>query len=213
MKKFFLILSLICTASVITGCGQEKNPSEYIKTENFTIFSSVAYPEVEMVNADSGTVSAESVAFSYSLNGTSVELYINNQFIRAVECNYNPNADYIIIEDFNCDGFKDIFIPFENERNYGEYYCYLPESNDFQKNKYLSDIGQIMTVSDNMMLTQDMSDTMIERYIYYQWDGDVLHTIRKTETYVISVDGEKHTDIYVYDENGTPHLTVDSGNE
>ncbi|MDE7226336.1 MAG: hypothetical protein K2N49_05700, partial [Ruminococcus sp.] len=96
MKKIFLIISLVCTALAVTGCGQERNPSEYIKTENFTIFSSVAYPEVEMVNADSGAVSAESTAFSYSLNGTSVELYINNQFVTTVECHYNPKADYII---------------------------------------------------------------------------------------------------------------------
>lgn len=212
MRRFFLIPTFICTASVITGCGQERDPSEYIKTENFTVFSSTPYTEVEMVNADSKTVSAEPAVFSYALNGTSVELYINGNIVKTVEYYYTPDVNCIVIDDFNYDGFKDIFIPYESETIYGEYYCYLPESNDFEQNKYLAAIGKIMTVSDDM-LTQDMSDDMIERYIYYQWDGDVLRTIRKTETYVISDDGEMHTDVYEYDENGVEHLSQNSGNE
>lgn len=208
MKNILLITAALIAAPIIlAACGSKKNTEEYVNAENFVMHTAEVYPEVEMANADAQTVAVQQKKFTYALNGTSIELLIDNIKVKSFDFYYTPDTNSIVIADFNCDGYDDIFIPYESPTDYGYYYCYIPEKNDFKENEELNTVGRIMTVSDDGILTEDRSDDLTRRKIDYQWFNGKLKAVKKTETYKSSEDGKIYTDVYNYDEKGTEYFS------
>lgn len=207
MKR--LIITALPLAVMLTACGNSsKNPEEHVKAENFTVYTSAAVPETATVPmTESVTELSEKRKFSYALNGTSVEFFIDGEKVKQLDYYYSPDEKSITVADFNFDGYDDIFIPYESYyAGYGYYYCYIPEKNDFEENEELAAIGRAMKVTGEGILTEEQDDGYTERYIDYQWTNGKLKPFRKTETYTSYSDGKVHTDIYKYDTDGNEYL-------
>lgn len=207
MKNFIILTTSVLILPVLFfACGKEKNTEDYVVSENFIIYTDISYPETPMDNVDSLTKTAPTPKFTYALNGASVELFIDNIKVKAIDCQYIPPSEYISVADFNFDGYDDIFIPFEDPTNYGTYWCYQPAKNDFVTNDELNSIGRIMTISENNTLIQNTSDDLTDRTVEYQWNGNQLKAICKTEKYLSTEDNKIHTNVYNYDSSGTEYL-------
>lgn len=207
MKK--LIYTAAVLAVALVSCGNKnKNPEDYVRTENFTVYTSTALPEIATQSiTEVFTVPTEETRFTYALNGTTVELRINDVLVKSLEYYYVPDEKYITVADFDFDGYNDIFIPYEySYSGYGYYYCYIREKNDFALNDELMEINRQMKVTADNTLIEEQDDGYIDRFIEYQWDNNKLKKIRKTETYISYNDGMEHTDIYKYDSKGEEYL-------
>lgn len=212
MNKLTVCMALLLTAAVLGSCGKkDRDPEEYVIAENFTVYESTAPQETATIAlTETLTAPTEEVRLSYALNGTSVELSINDRKIKTLDYYYTPDEKHIIVADFNFDGFKDIYIPYENaESGCGYYYCYDEKSNDFYEDKPLNEVGMEMTVSGENQLTQTYDNGYITKYVDYQWQGGKLVAVQKTETYT-TADNKLHKDIYKYDQNGSAYLVESS---
>ena len=207
MKK--LLLTAVLLTAALFSCGKKsKNPEEYVRTENFTVYTSTAVPQTVIQSlTEAFTVPTEPKKFSYALNGTSVELLIDGVEVRQLDYYYTPDEKSIIVADFNFDGYDDIFIPYENfYSGYGYYYCYDPEKNNFVDNEELDNINRAMTVTGENTLTENRNDGYTDTYIDYQWIGGKLKAVKRTDTYKAYSDGKIHTDIYNYDSKGAEYF-------
>ena len=205
-----LLLSALAVLPVLASCGNKnRDPAEYVKAENFTVYTSTAAPQTPL---ETLTETAEDLTkeyrFQYALNGTSVELRVNDVKIKTLDYYYTPDEKCISVADFDFDGYDDIFIPYENSSSgYGYYYCYIPVKNDFALSDALMDVNRIMTVNtEDKTLTEEQNDGYTHRTIIYKWEGNRLEPTRKTETYKSYNDGKMHTDTYSYDSKGNEVL-------
>lgn len=208
MKKQLLITALLLSAVLASCSRKDEDPEAHIRTENFTVFTTSPVPQTATQSfTQEFTAPAEEKKFTYALNGTTVELRINDRLVKTLDYYYTPDEKYISVADFDFDGFQDIFIPYENSYSgYGYYYCYLPEKNDFVLNDELMEVNRLMKVGDDKTLVEEQDDGYIDRFIIYQWDGNRLKKYRKTETYKSVNDDKMHTDIYTYDSKGNESL-------
>lgn len=188
------------------SCGKDKVTSDYVVSENFILHTDISYPEIEIDNIEMLTQTTTTQKFTYALNGSSVELYIDDDIVKTIDLEYIPPVENISVADFNFDGYDDIFIPYEFDKNQGSYWCYIPDKNDFIPNDELNSIGKIMTVSEDSTLIKVTSGEQTESTTEYKWTNNKLIAIRKTEKYLCADDNMIHTDIYNYDSNGVEHL-------
>ncbi|MBR5165072.1 MAG: hypothetical protein IKW87_05900 [Ruminococcus sp.] len=208
MKKQLLITAVLLSA-VLFSCGRDKDdPEAHIRTENFTVYTTSPVPQTAtQAFTESFTAPTEEKKFSYALNGSTVELRINDRLVKSLDYYYTPDEKYISVADFDFDGYLDIFIPYELAyTGYGYYYCYLPEKNDFALNDELMEVNRLMKIGPDNTLVEEQDDGYIDRFTFYQWDGNKLKKIRKTETYISYNDQKKHTDIYTCDSKGNETL-------
>lgn len=207
MKK--LLFTAVLLAVSLVSCGKgSKDPEEYVRVENFTVYTSTAAPQTATQSiTEAFTAPTEPMKFSYALNGTSVELLIDGVLVKRLDYYYTPDEKSIIVADFNFDGYDDIFIPYENfYSGYGYYYCYDPDKNDFKNNDELEKINRIMTVTAENTLTENRNDGYTDTYIDYQWFDGKLKAVKRTDTYKAYSDGKIHTDIYNYDAKGAEYF-------
>ncbi len=186
----------VLTAVLLVGCGKEKSPDEYVRAENFTVHTTAVYSETYLSGVQEETTAAASPTLSYSLNGSSVELYVDGVLSQTLPFYYIPDSACIIVADFNFDGYSDIYIPYESPTDYGYYYCYNPTRRTFEENGALEEIGMLNVTADGI-LTQTFDDGSVKRSVDYQWVGGWLKALKKTEVYKSSEDNKIHTDIYV----------------
>lgn len=208
MKKQLLITAVMLSTTFFSCGTRNDDPEAHIRTENFTVYTSSPTPQTATQSfTESFTTPTEEKKFSYALNGTTVELRINDRLVKTLSYYYTPDEKYISVADFDFDGFNDIFIPYENcYSGYGYYYCYLPEKNDFALNDELMEINRIMKIGPENTLVEEQDDGYIDRFIVYQWDSNKLKKVRKSETYKSFNDEKIHTDIYKYDSKGAEYL-------
>lgn len=207
MKKICIFTAaaiLIMTSAF--SCETKKNTADYVVDENFKVYTNTTYPEISINAVDAEKQANSKKKLAYALDGSHVELLLDNVSVQILEFYYTPSAENISVADFNGDGYEDIFIPYESPPDYGSYYCYAPEKNNFFENDQLNKVGRVMTVNEDGILCEDRSDDLTKRYVEYQWIGAELKPIKKTETFKSSETGEIITNIYGYDENGIEFL-------
>lgn len=140
---------------MLVGCGKENKES-----------SSVT--EV--------TEAVEDITFN--ANGDSVAVILNNEVIQTLNCNYTPDKEKIFTEDYDFDGFDDLFVMMENGAMYasGTYFRYNPDTEMYEKWDTLNKIGRQMII-DNEQQTlkyrKNGSEYWME-YFVYKWDKDNL---------------------------------------
>lgn len=205
MKKYLTIFPALAFCFTLSSCNKNKNPEDYVTAENFVVHTSTDFPDSAKTFLNTNTESSEKTKLTYAFDGTNVELLINDKPVKTIENYYIPDTSAIVVADFNSDGYDDIFIPYSDPTDYGCYYCYNYAKNDFYEDNQLNEIGKIMSVSDNRTLLLDQSDNSTERTIEYQWFGNDLKAIQKTEIYK-DENKVSHKDVYKYDENGMEYL-------
>lgn len=209
MDKTGLLIILSAVVLLLTSCGSsEKNMAEYVIAENFTIYEATSLPASRIISADAQTETTkiEEKNISYSLNDTSLDFIVDGITVKTIDFTYIPDSEKITVADFNCDGYDDIFIPYENSTVYGEYYCYIPIENSFTKNSELAKIGRRLEISGENTLCEKQYDEYKDIKIEYKWTDGKLKPFRKTELYTSVEDYQQHTNVYSYTENGEEYL-------
>ncbi|MCM1529883.1 MAG: hypothetical protein NC093_07805 [Alistipes sp.] len=210
MNKFFFGAAAIA-AVLLVGCGKEKSPDEYVRAENFTIHTTAVYSETYLSGVQEETTAVSPATLSYSLNGTSVELYMDGVLSQTLPFYYTPDSSRISVADFNFDGYNDIYIPYESSADYGYYYCYNASKHTFEENNALAEIG-LLSVTGDGLLTKTTDDGYVKKSVDYQWVNGWLSPMKKTEVYESSEDNKIHTDVYVYGADGVEYLSESSVN-
>jgi hypothetical protein len=208
MNRLTICTAALLLAASLVSCGRSnRDPEEYVVAENFTVYESTAAQQTATAAlTETITAPTEETRLSYALNGTNVELSINDRKVKTLEYYYTPDEKHIIVDDFNFDGFKDIYIPYENaESGCGDYYCYDSVKKDFYEDKALAEIGMEMTVTGDNQLTQTYDNGYITRAVDYQWQDGRLVAVQKTESYTTG-DNVLHKDFYKYDKDGSAYL-------
>ncbi len=208
MKKSLILSAAVpLTLLLAVSCNTKKNTADYVTDDNFKVYTDTTYPEISADDLDAENTSEKPRKLTYALNGSHVELLLNDVTVKILDFYYTPSAENISVADFNFDGYEDIFIPYESPPDYGTYYCYDPEKNNFSENAELNAIGRIMTVTDEGNLSEDRSDDLTKRFVEYQWTDGTLKPFKKTETFKSAENGETITNVYGYDGKGNEFLS------
>lgn len=200
-KELINLISAVCLcAGVLSGCSdKEKNavssekeiiiaPETTLKitsaTEETTALATeapteaVTQPEVKTTNA-----------LTYSIDENGIELIVDGESTQYISLGYETEKRDIVADDFDFDGYKDIFIPAKEYGGIpGTFYRYIPDSKQFEPWDELNKIGRQMTVynGEPILVLSDYSQTG-SRYTYYKWNNEVLEKFRsRTFTSVIT---------------------------
>lgn len=208
MKKYIIP---ILFSGLLCSCAESKtNYSEPAAMEKFTSGESI-----ESAGLD----------YTFTINGNNVDVMRGDEFVQTLECDYPPDNNKLIFEDYDFDGFDDLFISMEHGAMFapGTYFRYNPETLLYEKWDELNRIGaEMIIIEETSALRQkkynDSSDYLVE-YFDYKWENNRLipfeHRISETgktiETYSIDENGNEtlsnlamNSNIYVFTvtENG-----------
>lgn len=206
-RSIFISAVLSSLMLLAVSCNTKKNTADYVTDENFKVYTDTTYPQQPVDVVDSISEINSRKRLSYALNGSRVELLLDNVLVKVLDFNYTPSAENITVADFNFDGYDDIFVPYESPPDYGTYFCYDPDKNSFVENKELNAIGRITKITAEGIITEDRSDDLTQRFIDYQWTDGKLKAFKKTETFKSAESGEIVTNIYSYDDKGNEYLS------
>ena len=96
MRKQLPVTAVLLSAALFSCGNKNDDPAAYVRTENFTIYTSTSMPETATQTiTEAFTAPEEEKRFSYSLNGTNVELRINDRIVKTLEYYYVPDEKYI----------------------------------------------------------------------------------------------------------------------
>lgn len=152
MKKLILLL---CISVMLAGCGKENTES------------SSALETIDVV---------EDITFN--VKGKEVEVIKGEEIIQILDCNYTSDKEKIFTEDYDFDGFDDLFVMMENGAMYapGTYFRYNPDTEMYEKWDTLNKIAR-QVIIDNEQQTlkfrKNDSEYWME-YLIYKWDNDNL---------------------------------------
>lgn len=182
MKKVLLI---ICVMTMLAGCADN----------SFCEGNSI----VE-------TASKQAKEVNFKALGKEVQIIGNDGIIQILECNYIADTEKIITEDFDFDGFDDLFVSMEHGAMFapGTYFRFNPETELYEKWNVLNEIGCELiadTESKTLKLRNNSSSYWLEYFVYKWENGNIVlceHDISET--------GEKML-IYSVDSNGNETFT------
>ncbi|MDE6665082.1 MAG: hypothetical protein K2K14_02685 [Ruminococcus sp.] len=197
MKKYIFLLAVL----FLSGCASENNME--IPTVTNTSTETVQSVISETITAET-TTKPKANHLVYSVTENKVELKLNKKVVQTLEFDYSPIRKYISAEDFDFDGYKDIFIPFEHSGISGTYYHYNPETEHFDEWDELNKIGYKLTVNTDNTLTITSYFEYGDISTKYQWNGDSLEPIALID-YHYSKNGYIN-DLYEYQPDGSKIL-------
>ena len=184
-KELINLISVICLcAGVLYGCSDGGKSSD--TDENQVIETVETTSATEAATAPTTEAPTEAVTqpeiketnnLTYSIDENGIELIVDGESTQYIPLGYEPDESNIVADDFDFDGYKDIFIPSEEYRGFkGIYYRYIPDSKQFEIWDELNKIGRQMHVaikSEKTLILSEYSQTG-SRYTYYKWNNDVL---------------------------------------
>lgn len=142
-------------------------------------------------------------SFSFSVNENSVEVLLDGKIVQTLECSHNLSEKNLFFEDYDFDGYNDLFIM--NENSNGTYYRYVPDSGLFEKWDELNKIGKFMytgissNVSIGKILVQNDGN---DQTFIYKWNDGSLILVERSETVIDENTNESVTRWYYIDEYG-----------
>ena len=216
-KELINMISAVCLCTgVLSGCSdKEKNavssekeiiivPETTVKitsaTEETTALATeapteaVTQPEVKTTNA-----------LTYSIDENGIELIVDGESTQYISLGYETEKRDIVADDFDFDGYKDIFIPAKEYGGIpGTFYRYIPDSKQFEPWDELNKIGRQMTVynGEPILVLSDYSQTG-SRYTYYKWNNEVLEKVSFKDVYFSNYE---ISDYYEYSADGSKVL-------
>lgn len=183
-KELINLISAICLcAGVLYGCSDGGKSSD--TDENQVIETVETTSATEAATAPTTEAPTEAVTqpeiketnnLTYSIDENGIELIVDGESTQYIPLGYEPDESNIVADDFDFDGYKDIFIPSEEYRGFkGTYYRYIPASKQFEPWDELNKIGRRMGVynGEQSLILREYSKTG-SRYTYYKWNNDVL---------------------------------------
>lgn len=202
MKKILLSLSL----AVLLFCSCSHNTVSSPEEKSKITITSEKQTEVEVSAEISGQITESTTEnrLAYSVTESGISLKMNGKAIQSIELGYSPKDDYISTADFDFDGYKDIFIPFENSYMEGCYYRYDPDTELFESWDKLNEIGYVMEISDDDTLMMIKRSQTGNKNITYKWKNGEISPVTLSYYYYTS-NGAAH-DFYEYTPDGNTVL-------
>lgn len=191
-------ISVICLCvGVLSGCSAKDKSSVSSEKEVIVVPTTSA----ETTSATEATTAPESEAtteavtqpviestnsLTYSIDESGIGLIVDGESVQYISLGYEPDERDIVTDDFDFDGYMDIFIPSKEYRGFpGTFYRYIPDSKQFESWDELNKIGRKMTVvsqSEKILVLSAYSKTG-SRHTYYKWNNDVLEKYMLKDCY------------------------------
>lgn len=210
-KELINLISAICLcAGVLYGCSDggkssDTDENQVIETvETTSVTEAATAPTTEApTEAVTQPEIKETNNLTYSIDENGIELIVDGESTQYIPLGYEPDESNIVADDFDFDGYKDIFIPSEEYRGFkGTYYRYMPDSKQFEIWDELNKIGRQMHVaikSEKTLILSEYSQTG-SRYTYYKWNNDVLEKDMLEDFYFSNYE---ISDYYEYSPDGS----------
>lgn len=198
MKKYLLLCTIF-----LCGCASQNNT----QIPETTAVESITETTAETTNVEpttETTTEKKKNFLVYSVTENKVDLKLNKKTVQTIELDYCPIRDYISAEDFDFDGYTDIFIPAERSGISGKYYHYNPDTEHFNEWDELNEFGYKLTVTpDNTLTTTSYLEhgNVIKKY---QWNGNSLEPVSLIDCHY-SKNGYIN-DLYEYQPDGSKIL-------
>lgn len=181
-------MSAICLCiGVLSGCSAKDTSSvssekevvvPAISTESTSATEATTAPTTEAQTEAVTQPEIESTnSLTYSIDESGIGLIVDGESVQYISLGYEPDERDIVADDFDFDGYKDIFIPSKEYGGFpGTFYRYIPDSKQFESWDELNKIGRKMTVvsqSEKVLVRSAYAKTG-SRHTYYKWNNDVL---------------------------------------
>ena len=170
MKYTKIVIEITCVLSllscIMTGCTQENNAS--VETELETQGIKIELDTTQSITTENITTDV----LSYSRYTEEINLKINNNYIQTID-NISVNAD-IITEDYDFDGYEDIFISETKDSPRGIYYHFNSNTEQFENWEELNQIGWKIEIQDNHTLLMTCYDYYGSTHTIYEWNNTKL---------------------------------------
>lgn len=200
MKKYIFLLAVL----FLSGCASESN-TEIPSADTNVIKETQQTTISETINTETTTTTRpKSNYLVYSVTENKVDLKLNKKVVQTIELDYRPIRDYISAQDFDFDGYTDIFIPSERSGLSGTYYHYNPETEQFEEWDELNKIGYRLTAEQDNTLTTTSYLEYGNFSKKYKWNGDLLESVAIVD-YYYSKNGYIN-DLYEYQPDGSKIL-------
>lgn len=190
MKKYIFLFAVM----FLCGCASQNNTQIQEKT---------AVEPVTETTVETTTEKKKNFLV-YSVTENKVELKLNKKVVQTIELDYSPIREYISADDFDFDGYTDIFIPSEHSGISGTYYRYNPETEQFEEWDELNEFGYKLTVTPDNTLTDTSYSEYSDYYTTYKWNNDILEPVTLLERYLTYSDIIE--DFYEYQPDGSKIL-------
>lgn len=203
MKKYLLLCMIF-----LCGCASQNN-TQIQETTAVESITETTTQSTTVETVTETTTEKKKNFLIYSVTENKVDLKLNKKVVQTIELDYCPIKEYISAEDFDFDGYTDIFIPSERSGISGTYYRYNPDKEYFDEWDELNKIGKLLTVGMSKNITTGKIlyfDTDDGQRFIYKWNSDKLNLIERRET-----DENNNMKLYYIDENGNETLIDESG--
>ncbi len=169
MKKMGAIV--LCLPLLMTGCARTEYQSEMS-------FHSVQTGLNPHDTAQKGEI-------TFKINNNKIEVICQENVLQILECDWTPSTNSIVTDDFDFDGYNDLFVRMEHGAMYapGTYFRFHPETSQYEKWSVLNAIGKEMLPDhekQTLMYRVYGSEYWLEYYVYEWNDGSLLlieHTV------------------------------------
>lgn len=190
-------ISAICLCiGVLSGCSDKDKSS--ISSEKDVVVpatsaestSATAAATALVTEATSEAVTQPEIkstnSLTYSIDENGIQLIVDGESVQYISLGYEPDERDIVADDFDFDGYIDIFIPSNEYGGFpGTFYRYIPDTKQFEPWDELNKIGRKMTVvseSEKILVLSEYSKTG-SRHTYYKWNNDVLEKYMLKDCY------------------------------
>jgi lipoprotein len=151
-------------------------------------------------------------SYTFSLNENSIEVILDGGIVQTLECDTTVDEKRTFFEDYDFDGYNDLFIM--NEDLSGVYYRYVPDTGLYEKWDELNEVGKLLNVGMSIDLSIGkclVHDDLNGHTFIYKWSDGNLVLAERSENVTDENTGESATQWYIIDENGNEVLRDDSG--
>lgn len=142
-------------------------------------------------------------SYAFSVNENSVDVMLDGKIVQTIECDHTLSEKNLFFEDYDFDGFNDLFIL--NENSNGTYSRYVPDTGLFENWDELNKIGKFMYtgISSNVSIGRILvkNDGNDQTFIY-KWNDGNLILVERSETVIDENTNESVKKWYYIDENG-----------
>lgn len=200
MKKY--LFSMMCIG-LLCSCAGKAEISVSSVSDEISVTESIT----ETVKTES--LSAETISrLSYYIDEDYLEILYDDNHIQTIQCDTILKESDITCEDFDFDGYDDLFIPSKLgvPNRPGTYYHYNTETQLFEIWKEISELKVCaQTDPDNKTLSQTITGSAAyHKTTVYKWSGSQLLPVSREIQY--SIGDDILIDSYEYDENSSEIL-------
>ena len=213
---------LLIAAGILSGCSDREKSSASSEKEKVPV-SDIKGETTIPETSESAALKDSEYKFKVEDDGImyydgssvlqKIELDCTDLIKRAESYDRDPE-EFLIISDFNFDGYDDLFVPdiIGTPNIPGTYFYMNPTRNfnSFEKWDVLNEIGQLMDVdADNQVLDLAVNISAADHETtVYRWESGTLVPVSRKHDYVSNEDGQHYIYRFEYDENGEEILVI-----